>query len=89
MKLDARHEKLSNFIHTWIDSIYDTDEKRKRFYTYLGLMIQSRLMHDLVNLKDSEYPAYAIVGDTPLIDIINEYNIDDVYNQWLKNNSDC
>ncbi len=83
MNYKQQHDKLSNFILSWVDAVYDTDEKKSRFYTYLGLMIQSRLMSDLVNVDD-EYAGYQVAGTQPLMDRMNGYDIDEVYNEWLK-----
>jgi hypothetical protein len=44
-------------------------------------------MNDLVKLNPVDYPAYEIVGDIPLYDHMNHYDIDEIYNDYLKKNS--
>ena len=86
-KTRTQHQKLCDFIELWVNASCNTDEKKDRFYVYLGSVIQSKLVHDLVNLKSNEYSGYKVVGDAPLLDIINDYDLDEVYNQWMKNNA--
>jgi hypothetical protein len=83
MNYKEKHKKLNDFILSWVNAVYDTDEKKSKFYTYLGIMIQSRLMSNVVNLDD-DYVPYQIVGVAPLVDMINDYDIDVVYNEWMK-----
>jgi len=79
---EEMHEKLSNFIKLFADT-FENDRQKQRFYTYLGVVIQSKLMSDLVHVYE-DYPAYEIVGDFPLLDMINKYDLDKIYNQFLK-----
>jgi hypothetical protein len=82
-KYEEMHEKLNMFIKTWVDAVYDTDEKKRKFYVYMGEVIQSRLMHDLVYLDD-DYSGYQVAGTAPLMNMIRFYDIDEVYNNWIK-----
>ncbi len=87
MKIEQKRKKLFDFIISWENSVYTEEKEKERFYTYLGLVLQSRLLNDLVKLNPDDYPAYGIVGDNPLYEHMNHYDIDEIYNNYLKKNS--
>jgi hypothetical protein len=84
MKIETKRQRLFDFITTWESAVFTEKEHKDRFYTYLGLIIQSRLMSDFVHLNSEDYPAYGILGDIPLYEHMNDYDIDEIYNKCLK-----
>lgn len=87
MKVSEKKEKLFDFISTWQEAVYD-DEEASRFYSYLGVMIQSKLMHDFVHLKENCPVGYEVAGDIPLMEYMRDYDLDGVYNTYLKQQGD-
>ena len=83
MKLSEKRQKLFDFIKIWEDAVYD-DEEASRFYSYLGVIIQSKLVNDLVNLKDNCPEGYEVAGDIPLMQYVRDYDLDEVYNNYFK-----
>ena len=83
MKLSEKRQKLFDFIKIWEDAVYD-DEEASRFDSYLGVIIQSKLVNDLVNLKDNCPEGYEVAGDIPLMQYLRDYDLDEVYNNYFK-----
>ena len=77
-------EKLFNFIASWADIMFDDEEERHRFYVYLGEVVQSKLMHDFVYLKESCPKGYDLVGDIALLDYIKKYDLNEVFDNFIK-----
>ena len=84
MKLSEKRQKLFDFITTWQDAVYNDEEEASRFYTYLGDIIQSKLVRDFVHLKDNCPEGYEVAGDIPLMEYIRDYDLDGVYNDYFK-----
>lgn len=86
MKLSDQREKLFDFIAFWEDAVYNDEEEASRFYTYIGVVMQSRLMHDFVYLKDKCPEGFEHAGDIPLMEYMNDYDLDGLYNNYFKQN---
>ncbi len=84
MKLSTQRQKLFDFITTWQDAVYKDEKEASRFYTYLGVLIQSKVLSDFVHLKDNCPEGYEVAGDFPLMDYIRKYDLDEVYNNYFK-----
>ena len=84
MKNAEEREKIFNFITSWASVMCEDEEKETRFYIYLGEVVRSKLMGDLVHLKENCPEGYDVAGDMPLLDYIKNYNLDEVYNNFFK-----
>ena len=88
MKNAEKQEKLFNFIASWASVMCKEEEEESRFYTYLGELVQSKIMGDFVHLKENCPEGYDIAGDMPLLDYIRDYDLDEVYNKFFKKHND-
>jgi len=70
-------EKLFNFISSWQQACYSEKDEARRFYTYLGQIIQSKLMSDLVHLPENCPEGYEVAGDFPLMEYMRDYDLDE------------
>jgi len=77
-------EKLFNNIASWADSMCEDEEAKQRFYIYLGAIVQSQLMGDFVYLKENCPKGYDLAGDMPLLDYIQRYDLNEVYDNFIK-----
>ena len=77
-------EKLFNFISSWQQACYSEKDEARRFYTYLGQIIQAKLMSDLVHLPENCPEGYEVAGDFPLMEYMRDYDLDEVYNNYFK-----
>ena len=77
-------QKLFNFIASWASVQCADEEEERRFYIYLGEVVQSKIMYDFVHLEENCPKGYDIAGDMPLLDYIEKYDLDDVYNKFFK-----
>lgn len=80
-------EKIFNFISSWQQSCYKEEDEARRFYTFLGQVIQSKLMHDFVYLPEECPQGYEVAGTIPLMEYIRDYDLDEVYNNYFKQNT--
>ena len=84
MKNVETQEKLFGFIASWASVMCKNKEEEERFYIYLGEIVQSQIMGDLVHLKENCPAGYDVAGDMPLLDYFRNYNLDEVYNNFFK-----
>lgn len=77
-------QKLFNFIASWASVMFDDEEQERRFYIYLGEVVQSKIMDDFVHLEENCPKGYDLTGDMPLLDYIQKYNLNEVYDNFIK-----